>query len=643
MYFKDIILKNVGPIEELSYNFPFVDNGKPKPLILVGTNGSGKSIFLSHLLNLLMTAQGIVFDDAEVERGKVYKFRSPQYIRNGSSYSYAKVSFGPDFSYYEWQLNCSREDHERQFGTPDIDDSFTQIPSHEASFFNAPFTNNPIEITKLFSTNCVLYFPANRFEQPAWLNKYNLKAIAEFEERSTIKGVSNRQIIQESPLAISKNWLMDILLDRATYDMKIQRITLPINETKEHQQEALALPVFIGYQGNAAKIWDLTAQLIKLILRTNENARFGIGPRQNRSVAVLQGDKQLIPNIFQLSTGQTSILNIVLSILRDFDLSGATFENLDDIQGVVIIDEVDAHLHADLQCNLLPTIIGMFPKIQFILTTHSPLFLLGIKAKFGEDGFDVLSLPTGRRIGIEKFEEFQSAFEFYQQADVFRRKVQAEIEQSNKPAIFVEGDYDIDYLKKAALLLDQTELIDQIVLFDGEGFGNLDKIWKNWDNRLPMAFPRLVGLIYDCDTNKTEQDRHLIKKRVIPSIPDNPISKGIENLFPVDLINRLRASHPQFFDITPEVTKIVRGVSVIQAETCEINKSEKRNLCNWLCEHGTADDFIHFGSAFAKIAEIVGIANDQNATSATTDDVIPPLQLSDKNPAAPESVADISN
>ncbi|NEQ71408.1 MAG: AAA family ATPase [Symploca sp. SIO2D2] len=214
-------------------------------------------------------------------------------------------------------------------------------------------------------------------------------------------------------------------------------------------------------------------------------------------MSIIINEVQWISNIFQLSTGQSSLLNIALSILRDFDMSGAKFETLADVKGVVIIDEVDAHLNPDLQCNVLPALLEIFPKVQFILTTHSPLFLLGMKAKFGEDGFHVLELPSGNRISIEEFEEFQSAFEYYQDSSTFRRKIEAELEKSKKPVIFFEGDYDIKYLKKAASLLGEEDLLNSIELYDSKGFGDLDKIWKSFDNKLSSVLQKIVGLIYD--------------------------------------------------------------------------------------------------------------------------------------------------
>ena len=70
----------------------------------------------------------------------------------------------------------------------------------------------------------------------------------------------------------------------------------------------------------------------------------------------------IVPNIFQLSSGETSLFDIFLSILRDFELSGSQFSNAADIRGIVVVDEMDLHLHAVHQHEVLPSLIGMFPK-----------------------------------------------------------------------------------------------------------------------------------------------------------------------------------------------------------------------------------------------------------------------------------------
>lgn len=46
-----------------------------------------------------------------------------------------------------------------------------------------------------------------------------------------------------------------------------------------------------------------------------------------------------------------------------------------DVEGLVLIDEIESHLHVELQKNIVPILMQLFPNIQFVLTTHSPFIL----------------------------------------------------------------------------------------------------------------------------------------------------------------------------------------------------------------------------------------------------------------------------
>ena len=46
-----------------------------------------------------------------------------------------------------------------------------------------------------------------------------------------------------------------------------------------------------------------------------------------------------------------------------------------DLPGIVLIDEIETHLHLELQKKILELLTTVFPKIQFIVTTHSPFIL----------------------------------------------------------------------------------------------------------------------------------------------------------------------------------------------------------------------------------------------------------------------------
>jgi len=74
-----------------------------------------------------------------------------------------------------------------------------------------------------------------------------------------------------------------------------------------------------------------------------------------------------------LSSGYAAILDIVTDLIMRMEKNhSGSF----DAPGIVLIDEVDAHLHLSLQKDILPLMTGLFPRIQFIVTTHSP-FVLG--------------------------------------------------------------------------------------------------------------------------------------------------------------------------------------------------------------------------------------------------------------------------
>ncbi len=50
-----------------------------------------------------------------------------------------------------------------------------------------------------------------------------------------------------------------------------------------------------------------------------------------------------------------------------------------DTEGIVLIDELETHLHIGLQKTILPFLTGFFPNIQFIVSTHSPYILNSIE------------------------------------------------------------------------------------------------------------------------------------------------------------------------------------------------------------------------------------------------------------------------
>lgn len=77
-------------------------------------------------------------------------------------------------------------------------------------------------------------------------------------------------------------------------------------------------------------------------------------------------------SVLQLSQGEKSILALVADIARRLTLLNPSLDNPLDGAGIVLIDEVDLHLHPEWQQKIIKKLENTFKNIQFIVTTHSP-------------------------------------------------------------------------------------------------------------------------------------------------------------------------------------------------------------------------------------------------------------------------------
>ncbi|KPX44034.1 AAA family ATPase [Pseudomonas ficuserectae] len=80
-------------------------------------------------------------------------------------------------------------------------------------------------------------------------------------------------------------------------------------------------------------------------------------------------------NVSQLSQGEKSMMALVGDIARRLAMMNPALENPLHGNGIVLIDEVDLHLHPKWQRSLIAQLTTTFPNCQFLLTTHSPLVI----------------------------------------------------------------------------------------------------------------------------------------------------------------------------------------------------------------------------------------------------------------------------
>jgi len=95
---------------------------------------------------------------------------------------------------------------------------------------------------------------------------------------------------------------------------------------------------------------------------------------QNEIQLILNKDGQDI-SANQLSQGEKSLLSLIGDLTRRLVMLNPSRDNPLDGDGIVLIDEIDLHLHPAWQQTVILNLQATFPNIQFILTTHSPQVL----------------------------------------------------------------------------------------------------------------------------------------------------------------------------------------------------------------------------------------------------------------------------
>lgn len=90
-----------------------------------------------------------------------------------------------------------------------------------------------------------------------------------------------------------------------------------------------------------------------------------------------KGEEELTTD--QLSGGEKALLALVGDLARRMAIANPGLKNPLEGEGVVMIDEVDLHLHPSWQRKVVQRLPETFPNVQFFLTTHSPVVASAVK------------------------------------------------------------------------------------------------------------------------------------------------------------------------------------------------------------------------------------------------------------------------
>lgn len=362
MEIKEFQLNNIGRFEKLKVHLAPTTEINSNVTIFIGNNGSGKTSILKSL------ATSLSWFVARIKTEKGSGSPIPEEVIH-AEHSSASISIKvhdqheqnkksscdtADLS-YEWTIAKTKRGRKPLF-TSQLN-AATQLAHHYRHLLSE--TNNT-------NLPLIAFYPVERavLDIPLKIRgKHSFLQIDGYDN-SLNQGVDFRRFFEwfrEREDSENESGISQEILDQLTNLIK----------EKPHFWKQLE-------ELNASsKDRQLTAvrSAISRFMPSFENLKVRRKPRLHMSI-----DKQgKTFNVLQLSQGEKSLIALVGDIARRLSMMNPSLENPLEGDGVIMIDEVDMHLHPTWQRTIIQRLTDTFPNCQFVLTTHSPLVISDTK------------------------------------------------------------------------------------------------------------------------------------------------------------------------------------------------------------------------------------------------------------------------
>jgi predicted ATP-dependent endonuclease of OLD family len=292
----------------------------------------------------------------------------------------------------------------------------------------------------------------------------------------------------------------------------------------------------------------------------------------NQKVVVFEENGKEM-GITNLSSGEKQIVFRGSFLLKDKKSSKGA---------LILIDEPEISLHPTWQLKILTFFKKLFSNegmltSQLIVATHSPFIIHN--ANRNDDKVIVLKKDNNSKISIADDPQF---FSWSQERKVIEAFKVAQILKQNLITVFVEGETDEKYFKKAIEIYEaDANIIDfkwigrinESGNAENTGDSALNQVRKFFRANMDMVVGKVV-LLYDNDTNKQEETFDNLEVRKMATNNLNTIYEiGIENLLII----------PDSFD-KEQYYKEREKKDKYGAESI-IRELDKTKLCNYVCEN----------------------------------------------------------
>lgn len=516
---KKMILHNHAPFEHIELDF--LEKGIS---VLSAVNGGGKTTILSHIADAWYEmARKSCPNEFEGKENKYYRISSSTFSIENDKPQLVFIRFVADdkiIDYVSLREKNNKEDFER-IVPDDCTIKFDSLQSEldRSNLVKYCSESDVKTLEQLFHDNIITYFPSYRHEQPGYLND-PYKISINYGLKSPFSGhlVNSIEIISDLPgLA---NWLMDVVLDMRLYSNNLNIQTL-FNNINLIFSNALSI-------------------------KSEKELSIGIGQRNAGAtrIQIVERDatgnwtKTIYPSIFNMSAGENALVSLFCELVKQFDKIRPG-QLIHQAKGIVLIDEIDKHLHIRMQKDVLPKLMQLFPNIQFIVSSHSPFVTMGLAQN--QDTYSRTRLMdldnNGIVVGLESTSVFAEGYNAMIEKNAQYKAMFESLQKqvgSAKLQIVSEG-HNCRHIKKAISILDSS-LLEHLNFpySDKTGKEQLKKAYDVMFNSNPMA---KYLFIWDCDfTNTNLPENEHFYGFILAKNDENTMSKvGIENLYPVEL------------------------------------------------------------------------------------------------------------
>ena len=390
MKVKRLHLQNYGRFEDLNIDFAPTSEKASNVTVIVGNNGAGKSQILQALATSLSWFIGYL------RNGKVSGFSIEESsIKNNKNDVLAEITtdFGShnyiglfnEDGYTRWQLSSVREGRnssfeDKLFELESVVQKYRKYLTQKDSYSLPLLVFYPVERSNYENKNTTML--SRHFEQ--FKGYFASLDGARIDFSDFIQWFRNEEDIENETKNLNYN--SEDMQDKIKYLMKdLSSLSNKVSQTKDPKEFELLKnrvqeylvevselqETFQSYSRNSEyQARRILSPIRESITRfTNfENIRIR---RQGTPTMIVEKDGEEL-DVNQLSQGEKSLLSLVGDIARRLTLLNPSLDNPLEGEGVVMIDEVDLHLHPKWQHDLIDKLIATFPNVQFILTTHSP-------------------------------------------------------------------------------------------------------------------------------------------------------------------------------------------------------------------------------------------------------------------------------